>query len=73
MILKSCPTAAATATPVAVPIVEDKIACEPALAVMSARFSRIANDLWMAARDALCRKTKRRENGLGFARKDAEK
>lgn len=26
--------------------------CEPALAVMSARFSRLAKELWMAAREA---------------------
>lgn len=34
------------------PRIEVTMNCEPALAVMSAKFSRLAKELWMAAREA---------------------
>lgn len=36
-----------------VPTIEVMMDCDPDLAVMSARFSRMAKELWIAARDAL--------------------
>ena len=39
--------------PSPVPRMDVTMNCEPALAVMSASFSRLAQELWMAAREAL--------------------
>lgn len=52
----SLPMTCANDIPILVPIIDDMIHCEPVFAVMSAKFSCIANVLWIAALDALAAK-----------------